>query len=237
MGLILVIKRTIILEQETGNNLTIFYALNSNNNFYWIVKDKNEIFEIRTSDNEHIKSFKGDIKKYVEAKEKEYNSVYEEYNINTNIETEDFRVISISENSRETNYFQNHRMAYDLNIDFTGRVTANVYYPNEKKGGYVFNLSKDDFNILKGIINKSSADNLGQKYYDNNNYYCSQAIVINDSYVLNDYGKMKSNVGVQAIIMFSNLLTMKYIAEQKPTNKVYKIKSSEYTKMYKPEPL
>lgn len=234
--LILLTKTLTTLNQGAENNFTVFYAMNSNNNFYWIVKDKNEIFEIRTSDNEYIKSFERDIKKYVETKGKEYNSVYKEYNVKANIENEDFRVISISENPRETNYFQNHRMAYDLSIDFTGKVTANVYYPDEKKGGYTFNLSKDDFDIFKKIINQSSIKNVGQKYFINNNN-CSQAIVVDNKFVLNDYNKMKSDLNMQAIIAFSNLLTMKYITEQKATNNVYKIKSSEYTKSYTPKPL
>ncbi|MPL56594.1 hypothetical protein SDC9_02080 [bioreactor metagenome] len=223
-------------KQETENSIAIFYAVNSNNNFYWVVKDKNEIFEIRSSDNEHIKNFEGDIKKYIATKEKEYNSVYKEYNLNVNIKPQNFRIISISENPHETNYFQNHLMKYDLSIDFTGKVTANVYYPDEKKGGYDFNLSEDDFNLLKGIISKFSIDSLSQKYFINDDY-TAQAIVINDKYILNDYNKMKSDIDIQAVVMFSNLITMKYIAKQKAKNNVYKIKSSEFTKMYKPESL
>lgn len=231
LGLTLVIKRIITSRQETENNFSIFYAISNNNNAYWIVKDGNKIFDINPSNN-YIKNFNGDIKKYLDFDKNEYN--YKQYKSEFNAVKESFKSISISEKPYETNYIQNHKMRYDLNIDSTGKATANVYYPNEKKGGYKFTLSKNEFCMLKGIVNKSSY--AGQKYFIDNNY-CSQAIVINDQYILNDYDKMKTNLDIQAIIMFSNLFTLKYITEQNATDNTYKIESSKYTKMYKPEPL
>lgn len=182
---------------------------------------------MKPADNNYIGGFKGEVRKF----SKEFS--YKPYAIKNNI-TSNFKNISISENPQETNYFQNHKMAYDINIDSIGKVVANVYYPDEKKGGYTFQLSRDDFNILTGIVNRSSIDNLGKKYFVDDNH-SSQAIVMNAKSILNDYSKIKTDLDIQAFIMFSNLLTMKYITKLQPTNKVYKIKSSEYTKVYKPE--
>lgn len=229
-------KQLIISKQEIKDKINIFYAKNHNNNFYWIVKNEKEIFEIRSSDNEYIGMFDGNFEKYILSKEKEFNTDYKEYTLDTNVQFENFRTISISENLYETNYFQNRKMVYDINIDSVGNVTANVRYPDEKKGGYTFTLSKSDFNLFRKIINRFSTNKGGNEYFVDNDY-CSQAIVMNNGFVLNDYSKMRSDVDVQAVIMFSNLLTMKYISKQKAMDISYKIKSSEYTKNYKPESL
>lgn len=230
---VIVLKTT--SNKEIVNKIKIFYTLSKDNMFYWIVKDENEIFEIRTSDNECIKNFEN-IKKYISIKEKEYNCTYEEYKVNPNVNNRKFRSISISENLHETNYIQNHIMIYDLDIDHIGKVTANVYYPNKKKGGYAFNLSENDFNTLKGIIDRFYDKNKGKQRYFINDNYCNQAIVLNNRTVLNDYKKTKSVLEIQAIMMFSNFITMKYINRQKPTTNKYEIKSSQYTKeIYKEE--
>lgn len=227
LGLLLIIRLLNIYKKD--NNL--YYSYNLNDGYYWLIKDDNSsIYEIGFMFNNLIENRTVDLKNYTRNKT-EMN--YKLYDINKKNDLI-FNNISVSENPPETNFLINHKYAYDLNIDSTGNITANVYYPEEKVGGYSFNLSENDFKIFKEIFYNITIDELDRKHFVKD-YNSVQSIVINSKYVLNDFEYLNSNLNINAILMFSNYLTMKYIDKQSPDDSKYSIESSKYSKLPIPE--
>lgn len=213
------------------DNNKLYYSYNLNDGYYWLIKDSNSsIYEIGFIFNGLIKNQTLDLKDYTRNKTEMNYKLYDVNKKNDLI----FNNISISENLPETNFLINHKYAYDLNIDSRGNITANVYYPDEKVGGYSFNLSENDFEIFKEIFHNISIDEFDRKLFDKD-YNSVQSIVINNKYVLNDFEYLNSNLNINAILMFSNYLTMKYIDKKSPNDSKYSIESSKYTKLPTPE--
>lgn len=199
----------------------IKYTTNINNEFYWIVEEKASIYYIRPSANDYIENFNND--EYFKRLLGKYKFSNYSYIKNTN----EFGNLSISEDPIENRFLISHKYNYDLNIDSLGKVNLNVYYPIEKQGGYSFNLSKDDFDMIKNILGNISVKELDNNFYTKNNK-STQSIIINNQYIINDFNGLKSNLDIHAILMFSNYLTIKYINKKTPNNTKYSIESSNY---------
>ncbi len=200
------------IQQKNRILNNIKYTTNINNEFYWIIEEGASIYYIRPSANDYLTDFLG------KDKFSNYN-----YSKNTNA----FINLSISEDIFETSFLVNHKYVYDLNIDSIGNVTANVYYPVEKEGGYSFKLPKEDFNMINNILGNISIKELGNNFYIKHNQ-STQSIIINNQYIINDFKSLKSNLDIYAILMFSNYLTIKYIDEKEPNIVKYNIESSNY---------
>lgn len=215
--------------KKDKNNL--YYSYNLNDGYYWLIKDNgSSIYEIGFMFNNLIENQTLDLKNY-RTKKAEMNYKFFNINKNNNLILNN---ISISENPPETNFLINHKYAYDLNIDSAGNITANVYYPDEKAGGYSFKLSENDFEIFKEVFYNVTINELDRKYFIKD-YNSVQSIVINNKYVLNDFEYLNSNLNINAILMFSNYLTMKYIDRKSPDDSKYSIESSKYSKLPIPE--
>lgn len=194
------------------------------------MEDSKYIYDITPRSNYITENFKGNLKEYIKSKEKKY-LLYNEF---SDIDSSS-KNFAISENLSESNYYKNLKMSYDLNIDSIGNAISNVNYPEEKKGGYKFKLTLEDNAMLHQIISKSSKIMINQDLYTSNNHN-SVAIIIDGKVITNSL-KIKSNLDLSALIMFSNIITLKYINNMKPSEKLYDIKTSRYTKSLSPTPL
>ncbi|MGV0752015.1 hypothetical protein [Empedobacter brevis] len=222
INIIFLISFTYCKTQKKDKNLNkIKYATNANNEFSWKIEEGTSIYYIRLSANDYIENINDN--EYFKKLLGKYKFSDYSYIKNTN----EFVNLSISEDPIENRFLISHKYSYDLNIDSLGKVNLNVYYPIEKEGGYSFNLSKDDFDMIKNILGNVSVKELDNKFYIKNNK-STQSIIINNQYIINDFKSLKSNLDIYAILMFSNYLTMKYIDKKIPNNIKYSIESSNY---------
>ncbi|WP_313580005.1 hypothetical protein [Chishuiella sp.] len=208
-------------QKKDKNISNIKYATTANNEFNWKIEKGNSVYYIRLSANDYIENINND--EYFKKLLGKYKFSDYSYIKNTN----EFVNLSISEDPIENRFLISHKYSYDLNIDSLGIVNLNVYYPIEKEGGYSFNLSKDDFNMIKNILRNISVKELNNKFYIKNNK-SAQSIIINNQYIINDFKPLKSNLDIYAMLMFSNYITMRYIDKKVPNNIKYSIKSSNY---------
>lgn len=211
--------------KDKENNIEIYHSYHYNDGYFWILKQNDTIYDISSIYN-YLDIYKGDINQYVKTK-----GIERKYSIlNLELKNEKkFVSLAISQNICDINYSINHKMAYDIQINSMGNVEANVSYPDDKRGGYSFNLSKKDLHILVSLISNTEYEPIIM------NNICGIAISIDDK-VTNDYNLMKNNKNIQALIMFSNFIIMKYL-NGLPEDKQYHIITSEYTKSYSPPPL
>lgn len=208
------------MKKNEINNIQYSTNKNEIDGFRWLVEEDSLTYYFTTTSNYSIKNFSKD--KYY--KKLLADDTFSSYNYDNKFYN--FKNISIGEYLLESNFSFDHKYSYDLNIESGGKVIANVYFPENKIGGYSFNISLSDLNILKGILGNISFDISGNYYTDNE--LSSRALIIDDKYIFNDFNKIKSNVDINALLMFSNYITIKYINNKKPNDLIYNIKTSEY---------
>lgn len=218
----------LILHTSKDNNPQIFYT-KTNDGFAFLVADANHIYDIAPNINKKSINRRKSIQQYVDSIGS--MSIYEPFNLTESMYTNGFN-ISISESYPEINYSSDEKMRYDINIDSKGTVKANVFYPENKKGGYIFTLDNEDFKILKAMVSTIEKLNIADQYFTNNHYGIA-SIVINKKVINN---QIFTNKDFSAIIMFSNYITIKYISNLEPKAIEFHISSSEYTLLGPPPP-
>lgn len=226
LGLTLVIKLLNICVKDRESDIEIYYSYHSIDGYSWILKQNDTIYDISNAYN-YLDIYKGDINQYV--KDKGIERKYSIFNLDLKNEKK-FVSLAISQKFCDTNYLKNHKMAYDIQINSMGNVEANVSYPDDKRGGYSFKLSKEDLHILVSLISNTEYE--PRIIMDN---ICGIAISI-DGKATNDYNFMRNNKNIEALTMFSEFIIMKYLKNRLPENIKYDIITSEYTKSYSPTP-
>lgn len=218
----------LILYTSKNNNPQIFYT-KTNDGFAFLVSDANYIYDIAPNVNKKSINRRKSIQQYADSIGS--MNIYIPFNLAETIYTNNFD-ISISESYSEINYSSDEKMRYDINIDSKGIVKANVFYPENKKGGYIFTLDDGDLKILKTMVSSIEKLNIEDHYFTNN-HYSIVSIVINKKVINN---QIFTNKDLSVIIMFSNYVTMKYISNLEPKAIEFHIPSSEYTLLGPPPP-
>ncbi len=209
-----------ILVLNINENIKIFYK-RQGNYFEYKIQNKDVIYILNNSSNF-----------YKKLSNDEKDLGYENYffnSINCDIDS-----VAISQLQYETNFVSNKKYEYDILYKHR-KVIANIYYPENQKGYYEFNITSSESNIinnLSGEIMTKTRNNFlrnsSQKPY---------AILINNK-IINDYNFINKNLDCSTLIAFTNVILLKYIDMHdskkilKNRNHKRKILSSEYVKRF-----